>query len=124
MRPPSAKAKAAVRAMLSHIDSDPIHTAGTLFSVRTLPQHKQKTPLICTVPQCCHVTNTSYTKTQLQQSMQGWLHGGRFLHGADHTWTLSTQHPSVVPIIPLPGTTLPRIRLDSSWNWYHIMKKI
>src|SRR4029434_7244306 len=33
MRPPSAKAKAAVRAMLSHIDSDPIQQAGLCASV-------------------------------------------------------------------------------------------
>jgi hypothetical protein len=42
----------------------------------------------------------------VQQSKQGWLRGVRFLHGADHTWTLSTQHPSVVPIITLPGINL------------------
>src|SRR6516162_2749122 len=33
MRPPSAKAKAAVRAMLSHIDSDPIQHVETSGSV-------------------------------------------------------------------------------------------
>ena len=45
-------------------------------------------------------------KNSVQQSMQGWLRGGRFLHSADHTWSLSTQHPSVVPRITLPGITL------------------
>jgi hypothetical protein len=38
-----------------------------------------------------------------EQSMQGLLRGGRFLHGADHAWILSTQRLSVVPIITLLG---------------------
>jgi hypothetical protein len=39
MRPPSAKAKAAVRAMLSHIDSDPIHSRLLCVSVSASLSH-------------------------------------------------------------------------------------
>src|SRR5205085_139381 len=33
------------------------------------------------------------------------------------------KYPSLVPIIPLPGTTLPHLRLDSVRTWYHIRHK-
>jgi hypothetical protein len=59
-------------------------------------------------------------KNPVQQSMQGWLRGGSLLHSAGHTGTLSTQPPSVVPIITLPGISLSGFASRNAVEWFHI----